>query len=114
MATGPTGAGITMSGCFDGGAGGTGCGFTGACGGVPQAARRRATRANEAGELRGTLRRIDCIRTVMWILMLEVGAAFFLLVFIVWWTMFSGRPENRKRPQREEHQAPDEPPRKQQ
>jgi hypothetical protein len=99
MATGPTGAGMTMSGCFDGGAGG-----------VPQAARRRATRANEAGELRGTLRRIDCIRTVMWILMLEVGAAFFLLVFIVWWTMFSGRPENRKRPRRRN----DEPPRKQQ
>ncbi len=38
----------------------------------------------------------------MWILMLEVGVAFFLLVFIVWWTMFSGRPENRKRPLREE------------
>jgi hypothetical protein len=27
----------------------------------------------------------------MWILMLEAGAALFLLVFIVWWTMFSGR-----------------------
>jgi len=38
----------------------------------------------------------------MWILMLEAGAAFFLLVFIVWWTMFSGRPEERKRPLREE------------
>ena len=38
----------------------------------------------------------------MWILMLEAGVALFLLVFIVWWTMFSGRPENRKRPLREE------------
>jgi len=27
----------------------------------------------------------------MWILMLEAGAALFLLVFIVWWTMFAGR-----------------------
>lgn len=27
----------------------------------------------------------------MWILMLEAGVALFLLVFIVWWTMFSGR-----------------------
>jgi len=31
----------------------------------------------------------------MWILLLEAGAALFLLVFIVWWTMFSGRnPEH--------------------
>ncbi|WP_167759767.1 hypothetical protein [Massilia horti] len=27
----------------------------------------------------------------MWILMLEAGAALFLLIFIVWWTMFHGR-----------------------
>lgn len=27
----------------------------------------------------------------MWILLLEAGAALFLLVFIVWWTMFAGR-----------------------
>jgi len=27
----------------------------------------------------------------MWILVLEAGAALCLLVFIVWWTMFSGR-----------------------
>ncbi len=34
----------------------------------------------------------------MWILMLEAGVALFLLVFIVWWTMFSGRePERRDR-----------------
>ena len=38
----------------------------------------------------------------MWILMLEAGVALFLLVFIVWWTMFHGRPEQRKRPLREE------------
>jgi len=46
----------------------------------------------------------------MWILMLELGVAFFLLVFIVWWTMFSGRPENRKRPLRDESQSQREPP----
>jgi len=27
----------------------------------------------------------------MWILFLEAAAAFFVLVLIVWWTMFSGR-----------------------
>ncbi len=27
----------------------------------------------------------------MWLLMLEAGVAMFLLVFIVWWTMFSGK-----------------------
>jgi hypothetical protein len=26
----------------------------------------------------------------MWILMVEAGVALFLLVFIVWWTMYSG------------------------
>jgi hypothetical protein len=27
----------------------------------------------------------------MWLLILEAAAAFFIFVFIVWWTMFSGR-----------------------
>ena len=47
----------------------------------------------------------------MWILMLEAGVALFLLVFIVWWTMFHGRPEERKRPLREEQEPRSEPPR---
>jgi len=42
----------------------------------------------------------------MWILMLEAGVALFLLVFIVWWTMFSGRPDERKRPLRDDSQPP--------
>jgi hypothetical protein len=46
----------------------------------------------------------------MWILMLEAGVAFFLLVLIVWWTMFHGRPETRKRPLREERAPTSEPP----
>jgi hypothetical protein len=32
----------------------------------------------------------------MWILLLEAGAALFLLVFIVWWTMFHGREPERR------------------
>jgi len=37
----------------------------------------------------------------MWILGLEAGAALFLLVFIVWWTMFAGRkPEQPVQPHR--------------
>ena len=35
----------------------------------------------------------------MWILMIEAGVALFLLVFIVWWTMYSG-----KKPTNHEHQ----------
>ncbi|MDF3036876.1 MAG: hypothetical protein K0S28_2150 [Paucimonas sp.] len=30
----------------------------------------------------------------MWLIMLEAGFALFLLVFIVWWTMFHGRNED--------------------
>jgi hypothetical protein len=30
-------------------------------------------------------------KTEMWLLILEAGFALFLLVFIVWWTMFSGK-----------------------
>ena len=34
----------------------------------------------------------------MWLLMLEAGMALFLLVFIVWWTMFSGqKPDHHPR-----------------
>ncbi|WP_020654819.1 hypothetical protein [Massilia niastensis] len=37
----------------------------------------------------------------MWILMVEAGVALFLLVFIVWWTMFAGRKDvDRKAPPR--------------
>ena len=34
----------------------------------------------------------------MWILMLEAGVALFLLVFIVWWTMFAGRKPEQRQP----------------
>ena len=30
----------------------------------------------------------------MWVIFLEAGTALFLFVFIVWWTMFSGKKPN--------------------
>ncbi len=69
-----TGGGITTGG-------GTGTG------GVLQAASANATIPSE----RGKLRAVEDIRIDMWILMLEAGVALFLLVFIVWWTMYSGK-----------------------
>lgn len=30
----------------------------------------------------------------MWLLMLEAGLALGLLIFLVWWTMFSGRKDD--------------------
>jgi len=45
----------------------------------------------------------------MWILMVEAGVALFLLVFIVWWTMFAGRKDiPRDEPaQKDAEQGPD-------
>jgi hypothetical protein len=62
----------------------------------------------------GTLRRVESIgETVMWILLLEAGVALFMLVFVVWWTMFAGRkPEQppqgieRRQPREDEPPAP--------
>ena len=34
----------------------------------------------------------------MWVLMLEACVAFFLLVFIVWWTMYQGKGKAKKLP----------------
>ena len=46
----------------------------------------------------------------MWLLMLEAGAALLVLLFIVWWTMFSGRepkqPKRSARAVREENDTP--------
>ena len=61
-----------------------GVGFGG--GVVVQAAKVRATAPSETSKLR----RVDNIRNDMWLLMIEAGIALFLLLFIVWWTMFSG------------------------
>ncbi|MBB5370624.1 MULTISPECIES: hypothetical protein [unclassified Janthinobacterium] len=32
----------------------------------------------------------------MWVLMIEALVAFFLLVFIVWWTMYQGKGTGKK------------------
>ena len=48
----------------------------------------RATSVTDASKLK----RVNNIEDAkMWVLMLEAGVALFLLVFIVWWTMFSGK-----------------------
>ena len=36
----------------------------------------------------------------MWLLFLEAGAALFLLIFIVWWTMFQGKKPDQRPPQK--------------
>ncbi len=36
----------------------------------------------------------------MWLLMLEAGMALFLLIFIVWWTMFSDRKPDQQHSQK--------------
>ena len=42
----------------------------------------------------------------MWILMVEAGVALFLLVFIVWWTMYSGPKPTPPVPEKLEHDKP--------
>lgn len=82
-----TGGGIMM--------GGVGCGG----GVVVQAVNVKATAPSETSKLR----RVDNIRNDMWLLMIEAGIALFLLLFIVWWTMYSG-------PKHTDDQQADNPP----
>ena len=86
--TGLTGGGMTIGG-------------TTLRSGVVQAASESTTIPSEASKLR----RVCDIRTDMWLLMVEAGAALFLLVFIVWWTMYSGQKPTRN--EQEEHSAPE-------
>ena len=82
IGTGWTGGGMMIGGTGFGGGGG-----------VVQAASVKATAPSETSKLR----RVDNIRTDMWILMLEGAVALFLFVFIVWWTMYSGpKPDDSK------------------
>ena len=37
------------------------------------------------------------VARVMWVILLEALAALVLLLFIVWWTMFSGRSRGERR-----------------
>lgn len=48
----------------------------------------------------------------MWLLILEALAAGGLLIFVVWWTMFSGRDKGELRADDDTtRRSPDEPPR---
>lgn len=67
--------------------GGVGGGGGGGGGGVVHPAIANATAPSETSKLL----RIEDIRTNMWILMVEAGIALFLLVFIVWWTMYADK-----------------------
>lgn len=95
-----TGGGIVTGGRTGGGFG------DGGGGGVTQPASASATTPSERGKLR---RELD-IRTDMWILMLEAGVALFLLVFIVWWTMYADkRPDHQERALRAPEEKKDAP-----
>ena len=92
----------TGGGIVTGGRAGTGCG----AGGVVHAVSASATTVSEQGKLR----RVKDIRTDMWILMMEAGVAFFLLVFIVWWTMYADKkPDHQERALRAPEENKDTP-----
>jgi hypothetical protein len=61
--------------------------LSGGSGVVVQAASETATAVSGTSRLR----RVNDIRIAMWVLMIEACVAFFLLVFIVWWTMYQGK-----------------------
>jgi hypothetical protein len=83
---------------------GTGCppGFAGGIGAVVQAASESATTVSGTSRLR----RVNDMRIAMWVLMLEACIAFFLLVFIVWWTMYQGKGKAKKLPPPEQDDDP--------
>ncbi len=43
----------------------------------------------------------------MWLLLLEAFLAMMVLVFIVWWTMFSGRSPDQRRPREDDRDGSD-------
>jgi hypothetical protein len=76
-------------------------------GAVVQAPSVSATARKDASKLARS-NNLDFEVGDMWLLLLEAGVAMFLLVFIVWWTMFAGRkPEAppRERSKRETTRA---------
>jgi hypothetical protein len=104
------GAGGVTGGAGTGGVGGvTGgtvgtVGATGGNGVVVQAAKESAMMPSGTTKLLRILRRVNDIKgIVMWVLMIEAMVAFFLLVFIVWWTMYQG-----KKPEQHTQAAPEQ------
>jgi hypothetical protein len=84
--------------------GGVGCTGGGSGGVVVQAASESATAVSGTSKLR----RVNNIRIAMWVLMIEACVAFFLLVFIVWWTMYSGKKPVPRKPALEDQSPADE------
>jgi lysylphosphatidylglycerol synthetase-like protein (DUF2156 family) len=76
--------------------------------GVVHPASANATIPREQGKLW----RLEVIRNDMkWVLFAEAGVAMFLLVFIVWWTMYSGRKpdhEQQALPPAEKEEPPEQ------
>lgn len=70
-------------------------GTTGGVGGLAQAASQLAMAIIDVlrhdGSCRTRLSTVFQEKTTMYLLLLEALGALLLLVFIVWWTMFSGR-----------------------
>lgn len=70
-------------------------GTTGGVGGLAQAASQLAMAIidvlRQDGSRRTRLSTVFQEKTTMYLLLLEALGALLLLVFIVWWTMFSGR-----------------------
>jgi hypothetical protein len=61
---------------------------------VVQAVKLKATMASDASKLL----RVKDIGNGMWLIILEALFALFILVFIVWWTMYSGGKPAQPRP----------------
>jgi hypothetical protein len=87
----------------------TGAATTGAADGVGgdgavlHAASKIATAPSEPSKVLGK----GGMESDMWLLMAEALVALFLLVFIVWWTMYSGRkPDRTDQPLPGEKDAP--------
>jgi hypothetical protein len=67
-----------------------------------------AAKASTATADTSKLSRVNDIEgsDMWWVFVLEAGVALFLLVFIVWWTMFSGRkPPSSTPPKKDDTQA---------
>jgi hypothetical protein len=76
------------------GLGGAAAGASGglAGGALTQPAKPMTRETAQASTL---VRPTNLEREDMWLVLLEAGVAMFLLIFIVWWTMFSGRKPDR-------------------
>jgi len=92
------------------GADGVGAGCCGACGGLLQPEPSTKAEANRPTPPRAWVARHNA---PMWLLVIEALLALAILIFIVWWTMFSGRRKGELQhnsPPQEPRPKPDQPP----